>query len=128
VSAIRDSAVVEAFHRDLGRLCPKRSAGRVEEGRDLGLSVGQGEVELGGHRIEEDAPPEETEGEGTRALAVGVEGRPVVDDLTIGEDDGGEWTVALDLGRHALFPQDAPQSFTEPVAEREETGVGVRGA
>src|SRR5215467_5730856 len=67
----------------------------IEEARDVLVRVGEREIELGRHGIEEDAAPEKAEEIGASERTIRSVRAPIVHNFTVGEDHRGERTVAL---------------------------------
>src|SRR5437870_11301070 len=103
-------------------------AGDGEKAPDVLVGVGEREVELRRHRIQEDPAAEETQQKGAGARPVRVERGTVVDDLVIGEHDRRERSIALDLRGESLLHEHRDQPGAQRFAELEEVPVRPRTA
>src|SRR3546814_20493311 len=82
-----------------------------------GLVMSERQVELGAHRVEEDAPGEQGQHQRTAFLPVAPVCRTVVLDRLPGKDDLGERTVADHLRRDLPVVQHPAAAVAQLLAE-----------
>src|SRR3990172_1915333 len=78
---VNDGSIASLPFGPTADILPKGFARHVKESRDIRFGVRERQIQLRRHRIQEDAPAEESKQEGARPLPVGGRGRPIVHDL-----------------------------------------------
>src|SRR5438128_12029838 len=93
----------------------------VERFRDVLVGVGERHVDL--VRGLDDAAPDQLLVEALDPVAIGRQGRAIVDDLAVGEEDVEDRRLAADLRGQTVLARGGGQTFAEPRACLEEPRV-----
>src|SRR2546429_3250246 len=93
----------------------------VERFRDVLVGVGERHVDL--VRGLDDAAPDQLLVEALDPVAIGRQGRAIVDDLAVGEEDVEDRRLAADLRGPTVLARGGGQTFAEPRAGLEEPRV-----
>ncbi len=96
----------------------QRAPEAFSEVGEQGVVVGEGEVELCSHRIEENLGLQEFEQDSAAAKSIRALPPGVVPDGIAGKGDLSQGTQAENLGDLALGGQDRRENFAEPPAQR----------